>query len=366
MKPGRGLITAGALSLGLSSGGCHDAPSGLQDTEPLWQLSECNLEPAWVQDGGVGLDGLPPLTDPPFTGTGSQSDNAYVEDDDRVVGIVVGGQALAIPLGALWYHEIVNLNRGEAQVVVTHGTFSGSSAVYSRAAAGGADFGVTGFLYQNNTLPYDHTTSPSLWDQMTGEARCGPRMGTKLSTVSFLEITWGGWKALYSNTLVLSNAEAINSDWGVYPYGNYERSATFFFPLAMPALDNRREAKERVLGIPGDSEGGIAFPYGVLEDEGPMAVAHASVEGEDLVVFWRSDYQGAAAYWLDGDAQGLTFSVLDGEFVDNETGTTWDFLGVGSGGGSDGVTLDRVSEAVVSYWGAWAAFFPDTDLWIGG
>ena len=97
-----------------------------------------------------------------------------------------------------------------------------------------------------------------------------------------------------------------------------------------------------------------------------MVAVHGSVDGQELVVFWRSEYEGAAAYWAEANGQDLTFTVQDGEFVDNETGTTWDFLGVGSGGGLDGVVLEPVSQAAVAYWGAWAAFFPDTELWSGG
>jgi hypothetical protein len=324
------------------------------------------MNPAYVQDGGIGLDGLPPLRNPAFVGTEPRAENAYVEDGDRVIGVILDGEPLAIPLGALWYHEIVNLDAGGSRIAVTHGTFTGSSRVYTRAPVGNAEFGVTGLVYRNNTLPWDHNSSPSLWDQMTGEARCGPRLGTKLPTVGFLEVTYGAWKALYPNTRVLSRAEAITTEWGNYPYGEYEQSSTFFYPGAMPTLDSRREPKERVLGIPGESSDGIAFPFGELQDQGTVAVAHGSVDGEELVVFWHSSYRGAAAYWLKGEAQGLTFSVQDGEIIDNETGTTWSFLGVGSGGGSDGVALELVTESTVAYWGAWAAFYPDTELWSGG
>ncbi len=130
----------------------------------------------------------------------------------------------------------------------------------------------------------------------------------------------------------------------------------------MPPLDTRLPAKERVLGIPAGGESGIAFPFGAFEAAGPLAVAHGEVDGKGLVVFWRDDLEGASAFWAEADGQSLTFTVQDGTVVDQETGTTWSFLGVGSGGGLDGVHLAPVAEATVAYWGAWAAFYTDTEL----
>jgi hypothetical protein len=360
------MVRAVSIAL-LGTVGCSDSrPSGLEDEDPLWELSECSLTPTYLQDGGIGFDGLPALANPDFTGSEPSAANSYVDGTDRVIGIVVGGQPLAVPLAALWYHEIVNLDRDGRDLVITHGTFTGSSRAFHRTEAGGSDFGVTGYLYQNNVLIYDRTDEPSAWAQMTGEAHCGPRLGARLSPYPFLEVTWDGWKSLYPNTQVLSFLPSPGAEWGTYPYGDYETTGTFFFPAAMPDLDPRRPSKERVLGVPDATvHGGLAFPFGALQALGPVAVAQDQVDGKGLVVFWRTDLEGASAFWREVNAQELTFSVQDGEVVDEETGTTWDFLGVGSGGGSDGERLQPVVEATVAYWGAWAAFYPDTDVWEG-
>ncbi|HIF20667.1 MAG TPA: DUF3179 domain-containing protein, partial [Gemmatimonadetes bacterium] len=45
---------------------------------------------------------------------------AYVNGETRVVGIVVAGEPLAIPMSRLWWHEIVNLRRGSQDVAITY------------------------------------------------------------------------------------------------------------------------------------------------------------------------------------------------------------------------------------------------------
>jgi len=134
----------------------------------------------------------------------------------------------------------------------------------------------------------------------------------------------------------------------------------------MSPLDDRLPPKERVLGVPEGVQGGVAFPFGTFLEAGSVAVAHGEVSGQGLVVFWRGDLEGAAAYWAEAEGQALTFAVQGGEVIDQETGTTWNFLGAGSGGGLDGVQLEPVSDAAVAYWGAWAAFYPDTEIWESG
>jgi hypothetical protein len=367
LGPCRPGVVAVAVFCGAAAAvGCTEDRSTGLNSGPLWELAECTLTPEYVQDGGIGLDGLPSISSPEFVAAEPQAVNEYVEDADRVLGIVVDGQAMAVPLGALWYHEIVNLDVGPTQLALTHGGLSGSSRVYDRSGAGGETFGVSGFLYRNNLLFYDRGQDPSLWGQMTGEGYCGPLLGTQLSPYAFLEVTWEGWKTLHPTTTVLSLLSGSGAPWGEYPYGGYEDSPDFYFPNTMPTLDPRRPPKERVLGIPDEAQGGLAFPFGPLEDEGDVSVAQGELADGDVVVFWRSDLQGAAAYWNDVDGEALTFTAQSGAVVDAEYGTTWDFLGRGTGGGLDGFHLQPVSRATVAYWGAWAAFYPDTELWSGG
>ncbi len=367
---------------------CEDPGAVGASIQPGGPWETCDLDLAFLRSGGVARDGIPALTDPEFVSADPQDENSYLEAEDRVVGILVNGEPLAIPHNTLWWHEIVNLNRGEVQLAVTYCPLTGSSLVFDRSVVGGDEFGVSGLLWQNNLLMYNRRTNESLWPQMVGQARCGPQTGLILPRFPAIEMTWEGWRTLYPDTKVVSSSADVRKSWGVYPYGNYESLSNndFLFPDAMPCPagtlspvsspdgvlrdtplcpDTRRPAKERVLGIPDLAGGGIAFPFGALADAGTLVAVHVEVEGERLVVFWRGDFQGAAAYRAAVDGRELSFSVKDGVIVDEETRTIWSLKGDGSGGGMDGAQLDSVTQAFVAFWGAWSAFHPFTDLWSG-
>jgi hypothetical protein len=323
----------------------------------------------------VGKDGIPALTDPEFVPAEPGPENAYLEDEDRVVGIVVNGQALAIPHNALWYHEIVNLNLPGGRLAVTYCPLTGSSMVFDREAVDGDEFGVSGLLWKNNLIMYNRRSGESLWPQMLGQARCGPLEGRSLPRYPAQDMTWDGWKHLHPTTRVLSSTESLGRDWETNPYGNYEALSNdrFLFQDAMPPLDRRRPIKERVLGVPAGPGRGMAFPFGLLEEaekSGERAAVNATVSGElgehRIVVFWDGEARGAVAFHAHLDGRPLTFRVEGGLIRDVETGTAWTLEGEGWGGELNDARLDPVADAFVAFWGAWAAFRPDTQLWEGG
>jgi hypothetical protein len=380
-------LTVVALA-GCAEPGSTD-PLGDGGDSPDGSFAGCNLDLTFLRDGGVGRDGIPALTDPKFVSAAPQAENAYLGADDRVVGVVIDGEPLAIPHNTLWWHEIVNLNRGATQLAVSYCPLTGSSLVFDRSAVDGDEFGVSGLLWQNNLIMYNRRSGESLWPQMLGEARCGPQTGTVLPRYPAIEISWEGWKQLHPDTKVISSSEDPGGNWTFYPYGDYESLSNneFLFPRAMPCPynqvrplsspggvlrdtplcpDTRRPAKERVLGLPATGQAGIAFPFGLLTEAGDLAAVHAEVEGERMVVFWNSEYRGAAAFRASAGGQELNFVVRDGVFMDEETGTVWNMRGEGSVGALSGTRLEPVAEAFVAFWGAWTAFRPFTDLWAGG
>ena len=58
------------------------------------------------------------------------------------------------------------------------------------------------------------------------------------------------------------------------------------FTLFPATIDKRRPPKERVLGIPLGS-GGLAFPFGLLDEEGVAAAVSVDFDGRGGVVFWN-------------------------------------------------------------------------------
>ena len=147
------------------------------------------------------------------------------------------------------------------------------------------------------------------------------------------------------------------------PYGDYEslNNARTLFPQG--DFDDRRPPKERVLGIPFVDGGGMAFPFNALDSGGDRRVVHSQADGQDIVVFWDRDAKAAVAFRTTVGGQALTFEVLEGRYVDVQSGSEWTLEGRAISGSMEGQRLVQVPEAYVSFWFAWATFVPDTDLW---
>lgn len=314
---------------------------------------------------GQRRDGIPALTNPE-TAFQSGSGTEYLQDSDRIVGIVLDGEPIAIPLNIFWWHEIVNLEGPETAVAVTHCPLTGSSIAFQRGHLDDVEFGVSGLLYQNNLIMYDRSgPTESLWPQMLLGARCGPRDGESLPTMPIVETTWEGWTWLHPGTRVVTSNTGYERDYRAYPYGSYseEDSPQVLFPLSEP-LDRRRPPKELVLGVPSGT-GGMAFPFGELDAQGDVAVVQGSLNGQPYVVFWERSRQGAMAFFPEVDGDTLDFRVVDGRIRDVQTGSEWRMDGRAVFGPREGESLRAVEEAFVAFWFAWPAFYPDIRLWSG-
>ena len=322
----------------------------------------CLVPTAQFGDGGIAKDAIPALTDPTLLPPDSA---AFMQETDRVIGLVVEGQPIAVPHNILWTHEIANLNFPSIQLAVTFCPLTGSSMAFDRAAVDGGEFGVSGLLFQNNLTMYDRTTRESLWPQMSRQAACGPRLGARLRMIPVLEMTWEGWKTLYPDTRVISETGFDNEYTATtYPYGDYASPGNdvLLFPLE---IDGRHPPKVRLLGIPDTREGGVAFLFSDLDNDAPVRVVHERDEKGPIVVFWNSVYESAMAYRTLLDGTRLTFRVRGDHIVDVETGSRWRVDGLALAGPLAGNRLEPVAEAYVAFWFAWAAFHPQTRVWEG-
>ena len=310
---------------------------------------------------GAAKDGIPALSEPTIVPIG-HPDAAYLQDDDRVVGVLRGVDALAVPLKILWYHEIVNIEFAGAALGVTHCPLTGSSLAFDRRPLGDVEFGVSGLLYRNNLIMYDRSTNESLWPQMLRGARCGARSGTELTMYPVIETTWGAWKEMHENARVISMETGHGLTYAYSPYGDYDENADITWPFEH---DLRRRAKERTLGVLGAS-GGVLYPFDELATLGQVAVVDhlgATSAPAGVSVFWDTEAQAAMAYSRMVDATELTFTVVGDEIVDAETGSTWRVDGVATSGPLAGRRLDPVDEAYVAFWFSWSGFEPDATLW---
>ncbi|MBI2615711.1 MAG: DUF3179 domain-containing protein, partial [Gemmatimonadetes bacterium] len=268
---------------------------------------ECSIPSSLIFDGGPGKDGIPALSNPRLVSPGDRG-TEYLQGQDRVIGLVVEGQPIAVPLRIGWWHEIVNFDVGDRHLAVTHCPLTGSSLVFDRTGAGNATFGVSGLLFMNNLIMYDRASEESFWPQLSRGARCGAKLGTDLAMYPAIEMTWAGWRSLYPNTGVVSSETDVPRDYDRYPYGNYDQPDNPDLLFPMPGgLDRRRPPKERVLGIPAGDSAGMAFPFGALQELGDIALVDTAVGGKRIAVFWDGGAAAAAAFYSSTDGTIRTF-----------------------------------------------------------
>jgi hypothetical protein len=363
MVPLFAILTGAALA-------CDAGPTGSAPPPESSVSIRCPLDGHNVFDGGPGRDGIPSLVNPPLIPIDDHFAaylDFYVGFEEprgsppaRVVSLLVDGQAVAIPHNVLWWHEIVNVDLGGRRLAVSYCPLTGSAMVFDATEVGASRFGVSGLLYRNNLVMFD-AESGTLWPQMCRAGSRGAKAGVDLSTVPAAEMHWDAWKVLHPDGRVVSWESGWDRDYSVYPYGDYEDSERLLFPM-LDGIDGRLPVKERVLGIP-FRDGGVAFPFTALAAQGERAVVTDAVFGTAYVVLWDGAGGAAVAFEPRSGTGGATLAVVDGTFVDAESGSTWTVEGVAVAGPRAGERLVQVSEAFVAFWFAWAAFQPATRVW---
>ena len=310
----------------------------------------------------IGRDGIPALTDPAFVSP-DHPDASYLEDEDRVIALILDGEPLAFPLKILRWHENVNLNRAGAKLAISYCPLTGTALTFDRSALGGAELGISGLLFRNNVVLYDRVDEPSFFPQMTRTAQCGPlaKSGRTLPMVASWEIRWDAWKRMHPNTLVLSSDTGFPRPYAVPPDAEYERIDNPDVLISVP-IDPRRPPKERVLGLPQGFDGGSAFPFEELKRSERRAISVVQ-DGRAGVVFWERDAEAALPFFSDIDGVESSFAVAPDGFVDSATGSLWRVDGLAVNGPLTGERLTPMPNAYVAFWFAWADFHPETSIW---
>jgi len=358
-----GLLAGAIVLTGCDTGGlsADDGPGGSG-----FSLDNCTIPTGQLADGGVPRNGIPSLNDytagdDRLVGPDAQSAQ-YLAAGDRVIGLLFGDQPLAIPHNILWHHEIINVDDFAGRTfAVTLCPLTGTTLAFDRSPVNGAEFGVSGLLFNNNLVMFDRREDESLWPQMRREATCGANVGADLNMLPVMVMTWEHWREMHPDTKVVSSETGHSRDYTArgYPYGNYNQKDNSRLLFEVP-IDDRRPPKERVLGLPVE-DGGLAIPFGELDDGSTARVVEVTVGGREVVVFWHREARAAMAYRPVLGGQPLSFSVNDeGRFVDAETGRTWTLDGRAMDGSA---RLDAVETAYMSFWFAWPVFQPETTIW---
>lgn len=266
------------------------------------------------KSGCIGGKNCIPTIGTPFTEIDwvkSTSDNArYLKDSDTVMGVAFNNEAKAYPRNILWWHEIVNDQMGDVCYATTLCPLVGGALTFDGSKH---LFGISGNLYNANLIMYDinsNEADDSYWPQLWMGAVDGPATGEWLSEVPFMETTWGIWKKLYPNTLVISEETGFTRDYEDYPYGDYrtDNSDTFGALNPPPSSIYPKKTYTSVLTLDAsDKSKSKAYVNFDLSFIGNRVVLNDTFENRKLIFL----YEGPADSNLPPSV-GLAFEVPDG------------------------------------------------------
>lgn len=281
-----------------------------------FDISSASIPVAEILQGGPPRDGIPAIDQPQFV---TVKEAGFLQPEDRVLGIVLEGQAKAYPINILNWHEIVNDTIDGNHFVITYCPLCGTGVAFS-ASIGRKKlrFGVSGLLYNSDVLLYDRTTE-SLWSQIMGQAVTGRFKGTRLQMLPLRHTTWSEWRSRHPETSVLSTKTGYNRDYRRNPYAGYETSSQLFFAVT-PSAPQSFHPKERVLGL---QAGNVykAYPFVELNRNGKPKFTD-QINGHQFTIFWDRKNQSGSIQ----DSNGKTVPIIQG------------------------------------YWFAWFAFHPRTEV----
>lgn len=323
-----------------------DVPSA-----PTWLIDKSSLI-----DPGAGKDGIPALLNPELI---DASEADYLGPDDLVIGYKFGNEARAYPHQILDYHEIVNDAIEDNLYAITYCPLTGTGTNWNRQINGSVTtFGVSGFLYNSNLIPYDRSTE-SLWSQMRLDCINGALIGSNVSTFHTVETTWSTWKQMYPNTKVLSTNTGYNRHYEFYPYNNgnedYREIELIVFPV--DNTDSRLHSKERVLGINNNGET-RAYRFSLFSEG--IDVVEDVVGGDKVSIIGSEQDNFMIVFYVDDEELEPLGSVDAGLFKD-QNGNIYDSFGFVLSGPGNGSRL-RTTESYIGYWFSWAAFHPEIEI----
>lgn len=304
------------------------------EVEPGWRpfFADSSSAIDWrlVSWGGVPIDDRPPgdpkpcpggcipsLDDPALT---RASEGDWYPDDATVFGLVVGGEALALPKNQMEVHEMVNVTLDGRRLGIPYCTLCGSAQAYlldsvpDRFAP--PVLRTSGLLARSNKLMYDLRTRSAI-DTFTGRALSGPLRdaGVTLKQTSVVASSWGEWKRAHPDTRILARDGGIGRSYPADPLGGRDADGPIF-PVG--DVDPRLPVQAPVVGVIAPGGEPVAFP---AEQARAVLAAGDRVElsGVELL----------------SDGDGLRARAASG----------------------------RELPAHQAFWFAWSQFHPATELW---
>lgn len=366
------LIRITALCLLIAGGACAQDADRIASERAHWKTdwTRRSIDLGELMSGGPPKDGIPAIDTPVFITTDEA--DAWLENQEPVISLVLGDEARAYPLQIMTFHEIVNDNVGGRPLAVSFCPLCYSAVVFSREVDGETlEFGVSGLLRHSDLVMFDRTTE-SLWQQVTGDAIVGSYTGTTLERIPAQIISFEQFRESYPNGLVLSRKTGFDRPYGRNPYVGYDTVGERPFLYDGP-IDDRLPPMEKVVTVGVDNVF-KAYPHGITRElrvindyvaTRPIVVFHSegavsALEANRIASSREIGSTGVFDRRLNG--RELHFVYDEDRFVDRETGTVWTITGEAVEGPLRGKKLAPIEHG--DYFSfAWFAFRPETEVY---
>jgi len=330
--------------------GCDSVESSSADVSGDWLIPENE-----IFDGGPGKDGIPALKSPALT---KPSNISYLANNDLVLIVNHNSEVRIYPHPILDLHEIINDEIGDKSFAVTYCPLTGSGICWDRMVFGEkTTFGVSGLLYNTNLIPYDRNTG-SNWSQMQLRSVNGPLLSTVVKTYPIIETSWATAKNLYPDADVVSISTGYSRNYGTYPYGDYRtNNSSLIFPVNNS--DGRLNEKERVLGLLSNSS---TKAYRINDFQNGEVIID-TINSDRFLIYGDSGKNIICAFNITNINKDVVFSIsntFSSYVLSDNLGNNFDLFG--NSQNSNARNLES-AKFFIAYWFAWAAFYPDTDLY---
>lgn len=205
---------------------------------------------------------------------------------------------------------------GDVPIAVVYCPLCDSVTVVDRRVDGKAlEFGVSGLLLNSNVLLYDRTDN-ALWSQIGLGAISGPHVGQSLKHLSWHITSAGEVRKAHASATVVTTDTGHTRDYSMNPYENYFSDDRLMFPVAR--RDERLPVKARVVGV---RMGDIVRAY-------PLEAVKAMPDGT------LTDLLGPSRLMISADRDG----------------------------GVRVIEVPPETQVAHTFWFAWAAFQPKTEI----
>lgn len=327
-----------------------------------------------IVSGGTRPDGIPAIDDPQFEPASSID---WLADQEPVLVLQLDDHVRAYPVQVMMWHEIVNDRTGTDPVTVTYCPLCNSGVAFDPRVNGDVlEFGTSGALFQSALVMYDRQTE-SLWTHFDGRAVVGTLVGEQLRFLPLSTVSWKDFSAAHPDGPVLTRDTGYDRPYGRNPYVGYDQGEAPLTGFVAGEVDDRLAPMTRVVGVHVDDtsagKASVAVGTTALARHG---VVTARIDGREITI-WHipgtasalhrqnvadgGDVGAAGVFWAEHEGTVLSFSRRGIEFVDEQTGSTWNVLGEAVAGPLAGERLEPIFH-LDTFWFAWSAYRPDTAL----